>query len=295
MNSTRDMAKEVTDWAKEINNIRGVLLTSNRANPNATLDVLTDYNIEVFVEDFQPFLKGYQWLEAFGDILVCSPYKPALDEKGNILWCHVIFKDGPEIHLAIQLVKEMENYVQDATLDPSLDIGYKILLDKDGKLEGLAPPTYTAYRTKPPTEFEYQDLINNFWWSITYVAKNLFRDQLFFAKYQLDGALHHKHLYTTLSWHIGMKNNWKSDPGRQGKWLKRYLDAETWTEIEATFAGAGLEENWKAMFKTAEMFGRLASEVGAHLGYDYPFKLDQDLTGYLTKVKSLTAEQSTQE
>jgi hypothetical protein len=44
MNSTRDMATEVTDWAKKIDNIRGVLLTSNRANPNGVIDVLSDYN-----------------------------------------------------------------------------------------------------------------------------------------------------------------------------------------------------------------------------------------------------------
>ncbi|MFT5367228.1 MAG: hypothetical protein ACI8V2_002186 [Candidatus Latescibacterota bacterium] len=36
------------------------------------------------------------------------PYKPALNEKGNILWCHVIFKNVPETHFAIQSVEEIE-------------------------------------------------------------------------------------------------------------------------------------------------------------------------------------------
>jgi len=291
MNSTRNMAKEVTEWAKGIENVRGVLLTSTRANPNAMVDVLSDYDIELFVEDFQPFLDGDQWLEAFGDILVRDPYQPVLNKKGNILWRLVMFKNAPRIDFAIQLVEEMENYVQEPTLDESLDIGYEILLDKDSKLEGLAPPTYTAYRTKRPTESEYNEIVNGFWWDITYVAKYLFRDQLFFAKRMLDDSLRHEYLTPTIAWHIGMKNNWTSNPGYSGKWFKKFLDPETWAEIEATFAGADLEENWKAMFKTAEMFGRLASGVGEHLGYDYPFELDQNVTEYLMKIKNLNASQ----
>ena len=76
MDSTRDMAKEVTDWANEMENVRGVMLTSTRTNPNAMVDALSDYDIELFVEDFQPFLEGDKWLEAFGDILVRTPINP---------------------------------------------------------------------------------------------------------------------------------------------------------------------------------------------------------------------------
>jgi len=50
---------------------------------------------------------------------------------------------------------------------------------------------------QPPSEEEYAALVTRFWWNITYVAKCLHRDQLFFAKYLLDGGLHHTLLATT--------------------------------------------------------------------------------------------------
>jgi len=41
------------------------------------------------------------------------------------------------------------------------------------------------------------------------------------------------------------------------------------------------------MFRIAELVGRLASAVGSHLGYDYPFELDRNITAYLAEVSRL--------
>ena len=101
MNITRDMAKEVSDWARENENVRVAILTSTRANPNASVDALSDYDIELFVRDFQPFLEGDKWIETFGKILVREPYKPV--QAGNLVWRLVMFEDAPRIDFTIQL------------------------------------------------------------------------------------------------------------------------------------------------------------------------------------------------
>ena len=49
MHRTRDMPKEVLEWAEEIENVRAVILTSTRANPHASVDALSDYDIKLFV------------------------------------------------------------------------------------------------------------------------------------------------------------------------------------------------------------------------------------------------------
>lgn len=165
-----------------------------------------------------------------------------------------------------------------------------MLLDKDGLTTGLATPTYSAFRTRPPTEEEYEELTKHFWWNVTYVAKYLRRDELFFAKYMLDDGLHHKYLHTVISWHIGMNNEWNANPGAFGRWFKKYLSSEIWAEIELTFTGAGIEENWEATFKTIEVFRRLAAEVGDHLGYEYPADIDRRVTSYLTNIRDLKAD-----
>ena len=161
----------------------------------------------------------------------------------------VIFKDAPRIDFGVELTKALEEpggYVR--------DIGYEVLLDKDGLTKSAVGPTHTCYDTKPPTEAEYEKLNNTFWWDITYVAKCLVRDEFYFAKYMLDVTLHHEFLKPAIAWYIGMKNAWKTNPGVHGRWFKKQMEPELWSEIEATFAGADREENWQAMFKTGEVF-----------------------------------------
>ena len=57
--------------------------------------------------------------------------------------------------------------------------------------------------------------------------------------------------------------------------------------MEATYAGAGLEGNWQAMFNTIDLFRRIAIQVGQALGYAYPFEMDRRSLVYYEKVRHL--------
>jgi aminoglycoside 6-adenylyltransferase len=283
MNTTKDTVKRMMGWAKENENVRIVMLTSSRANPNAEVDALSDYDIELYVKQLEPFLESDEWLEGFGAVLVRWPYEPP-DNKDRTTRL-VLYEDGPRIDFQIKGVQTLAEVATAPRLPDSHDMGYQVLLDKDGMTKGIKPPTYTAYRTKAPTKSEYEALVHDFWWDITYVAKYLFRDQLFFAKYMLDDSLHHHYLKTAISWYIGAQNGWQSNPGTYGRWFKKQLEPEVWSDIEGTFAASDLAENWNAMFKAAEVFGMLASKVGEHLGYAYPFELGRNVTDYLSELR----------
>src|SRR5687767_15787083 len=56
--------------------------------------------------------------------------------------------------------------------------------------------------SEPPTEVEYQALIESFFLDTGYVAKFLWRDDLVAAKYILDHSLKHQHLLIMLAWRI---------------------------------------------------------------------------------------------
>ena len=47
-----------------------MLLTSTRAVPNAPVDMLSDYDVILIVQDIRPFHEDRRWLEDFGDVLV---------------------------------------------------------------------------------------------------------------------------------------------------------------------------------------------------------------------------------
>jgi aminoglycoside 6-adenylyltransferase len=116
------------------------------------------------------------------------------------------------------------------------------------------------------------------------VPKSLYRDELPFAKYMLDHIMRHQFLHRVIEWRIGSQNDWSVNPGVCGKRFKRYLDPTTWTELESTYAGAGIEENIAAFNRMIALFRRLARELACELGYSYPEELDKNVTAYCSNI-----------
>jgi len=70
-----------------------------------------------------------------------------------------------------------------------LDVGYRVLLDKDGHTSGWQAPTYRAHIPAPPSQTEYEAVVEEFWWSLTYTAKALWRRELVHAHFLISGCL----------------------------------------------------------------------------------------------------------
>jgi aminoglycoside 6-adenylyltransferase len=270
------------EWARGNNLVRAAVLTSSRVDPEGETDFLSDYDIELYVSDIGPFQKDDEWLTAFGPIMVRWPIRPrsTFDEKW--LTRLVLFKDGVRIDFQItdQTTIEADAY----------DNGYRVLLDKNRLTAGIHEPTFSKFIIKKPSREEYETLVHEFWWDAIYVPKCLWRDELPFAKFMLDNVLRYSFLQRIVEWYIGLHNDWSVNTGIYGKRFKRYLDAETWLEFESTFAGADLEENWRAFFNTVNFFRKLAKQIGNSLGYDYPVRLDEEVLQYCLRIRKTNVE-----
>jgi aminoglycoside 6-adenylyltransferase len=80
-------------------------------------------------------------------------------------------------------------------------------------------------------------------------------------------------------------HNWQVKPGAFGKGLKKRVAPEIWTELEATYVGAGCEENWEALFRTIRLFRKVALCVADRLAYQYPHDMDRRVVAYLDQVR----------
>lgn len=278
LRTEEEVLTQFNKWAQSNDLIRAAVLTSLRVDPKGVTDFLSDYDIELYVADLEPFRKDDEWLSVFGPIMVRWPLKPrsTFDEKR--LTRLVLFKDGVRIDFQITDKTEIE--------PDAYDDGYRILLDKDDLTIGLNDPTFSKHIIKKPSREEYDTLVHEFWWNATYVPKYLWRDELPFAKSVLGQTVRDKYLRTVIEWFIGLQYDWSVNTGLCGKWFKHYLDAETWSEFESTYAGADIEENWQSFFKAISLFRKLGKTVGRSLGYDYPNQLDQEMTDYYSTIRN---------
>lgn len=277
-------------WGEQQPLVRAMLLTSSRAVPNAPVDVLSDYDVILVMRDIQPFFDDRLWLEAFGRVLVM--YRdPLAVYLGFETFANVVqFESGLKIDFTLWPVEILQAIAADPHLPPEFDAGYRILLDKDGLTTGLLPPTYAAYIPKPPSQPEYYKTVEEFFLEAAYVAKFLWRDDLIAAKHILDGGMKQEYLRPMLEWRMEIEHGWTVKPGPYGRRLKRWLRPDLWAELENTYTGLSLEDNWEALFRTIALFRKVAQEVGALLSLPYPHDLDRRAVAYLQKVKNLVPD-----
>ena len=282
-----DAVSILLEWASTHDLVRAVLLTSTRAILGAPVDIFSDYDVILVVRDIHPFVSDRSWLEDFGQVLVAywDPIHP--DPLFGIEVCANVIQycAGHKIDFTLWPVGLLQQLVAAPSLPAELDAGYRVLLDKDRLTDGMAAPTRKAYVPKPPTEEAYQLLINDFLSDAPYVAKCLWRGELLPAKWCLDYDMKHVYLRPLLEWRVEIDHNWSIPVGSLGKRLKKYLPSKTWADLERTYAGADMIENWIALERTLELFRRVANVVGASLSYSYPEELHARVVEYVEHIR----------
>lgn len=286
MRSQEEVLTGFHEWARASDLVRAAVLTSSRANPERETDFLSDYDIELYVADLEPFRKDDEWMNGLGPIMIRWPYRPRSTGKDGWITRLVLFSDGVRIDFQIT--------DQTVIAAGAYDDDYRILIDKDDLTRGLNAPTHTEHLVKRPTREEYDALVHEFWWDAAYVPKYLWRDELPFAASMLGQSVRDKYLRIVIEWFIGLRHNWSVNTGVYGRKFKRYLDDRTWSEYASTFAGADTEENWQAFFSAVALFRRLARTVGDELGYEYPMQLDTEMTDYYSRIRSCQRERGEQ-
>ena len=278
--------EKLVAWGNAHPLICAMILTSSRTRPDGPVDILSDYDVILAVTDADQFGREDAWLSDYG--------KPAVrySDQGELYnlttyWRGVLYEDSVKIDYSVWPVSLLERLSAEAALPDQLDVGYLVLLDKDRLTSGLQPPSYRAHIPARPTEAEYQALVEEFWWEITYVAKNLWRDELVFARWCLEHEIKLEVMRRLLEWRVEIDHDWSVKPGVRGRGFKRLLPVDIWSDFASTYVGPDIEDNWAALFRSTSLFRRVAMEVGDALGYAYPQPLDDRVSAYLDAVRKL--------
>jgi aminoglycoside 6-adenylyltransferase len=275
------VTEELIELGKRSDEIRAVILTSSRAAGRC--DLLSDYDAELYVTDVARFAERDDWFEAFGPVLVML----RLEREGGPGCTRLVqYEDGSRIDFQVAPVEALKEICAAPVLPEGFDIGYEVLLDKDGITASLRPPTFRAFIPAPPSAAEYASVVNGFWWNSPYVSKSLWRGEVLAAASWLDGLRQYS-LREMLEWSVELERNWSWKTGIRGKGLDEALDPETQGELAAACGGGGIEELWEALFAAISLFRKTAVGVAESLGYEYPHDLDARVTAYHQTIRKL--------
>lgn len=144
MRNEETILNELLTWAQSKKNIRAVVMTSSRVNPNASIDIFSDYDIELIVTRLHDFIKSDKWIFHFGSIIA-----NVKERNSKSLTQLVLYSDGVRIDFQLYAVSEFIRKTNQSSLPEHWDIGYKVLLDKDGITLRLPQPANTFVQYNP--------------------------------------------------------------------------------------------------------------------------------------------------
>jgi aminoglycoside 6-adenylyltransferase len=242
-------------WAEAEPGVRAVVVTSTRARAEGPPDELSDYDVILVLEDINRF----DAVAAYGT--PAARWGDEHDVYGTkTVFLGIVYDDGIKIDWTLWPAN-LARVVGERGLDDALDVGYRVLLDKDGATARWAQPTYQAHIPRRPTVGDYVALVEEFWWSATYVAKASARGEQFFLRFVLDVDMTHGVLRRMLEWLIETRRDWSWKPGAYGRGIERELPPDVADDLAAAYG---------SFEQTVELFRRVAREVGDALGYTYP-------------------------
>jgi aminoglycoside 6-adenylyltransferase len=284
MRSEEEIITLILNVANTDDRIRAVLLNGSRANPNATRDIFQDFDIVYIVAKIDTFLKDHSWIDIFGERLILQlPEEMTIGEKDNHSFHYLMrFKDGNRIDLTLFPLDKFESQFK----RDSLTI---LLLDKDNLFEKLPPPSEANYLIKPPTEKEFTDCCNEFWWVSTYVAKGLWRKEITYAKEMLEIPVRAMFL-KIIEWYIGIKKEFTVSFGKGGRNMKHYTSSDLYDRILATYPDSSVSNIWSSLFLMIEIFSQLASRIAETMNFGYNKDEEQNVADYLKRIHAMTTE-----
>lgn len=282
----KDVVGKLVAWGMAHPLIRAMILTSSRTRPDGPVDLLSDYDLILAVSDVGPFAFDDAWTSDYGSPMV--RWGDQSEMHGLTTYFRgVVYQDYVKIDYSIWPVELLDHITASASLPDQLDVGYRVLFDKEQRTAGWKPPSYQAHIPTRPAQAEYQALIEEFWWSTTYVAKSLWRDDLVFAKWVLDQDLKLETMRRMLEWRIEIDHNWSVKPGVYGRGLKQLLPPDIWREFAGTYVLLDVEETWAALSRVIALFRQVAADVGNVLGYTYPQEVDDLVSAYLEAIRKM--------
>jgi aminoglycoside 6-adenylyltransferase len=276
MKSESSVLSDLMSWAFESDNVRMIALNGSRGDPGRVPDLLSDYDVAVFVNDLAPILDD-RWLDRFGEIMVRSPLRPESTLDPAWITQLVLFSDGVRIDF---------QFTTPATTKIEQSGPYHcVLVDKDRLSESISGVPVEGATIELPSEAEFADRINAFWWDIPYVAKALHRSEIDYARYVMEGDLRFNKLHPLIRWHIGVRHGTATDAGIFGRWFARYLEDEIWEAYLETYSGADPEDQWRAMFAMTRFVEMLGKQIASELGFTYPEEIGSRVEHYLHRVR----------
>ena len=272
------MRLKLMEFALKNENIKAMIETGERNNPNFEKDEILDYNIIYAVEDLTEFRNSREIDEYFDSLLI-------LKNKGGITFFKKLYQDTiqhivvlddiTKLNLTFILYRDAQEYLDKDSLA-------KVLLDKEDLLQGQGKLSEVNYRIQKPTEEEFLDCCNHFFVIVLNIAKGLYYGKVLYAiNIYLEAK---KYLDEMTAYYIGSNHNFGVSVGQNYENFQTYLPQDHYEKYLEIYPTPDRDILWKNLFNLCMLFRKEGLVVAEKLNYSYPKLADRDIIQKIREV-----------
>lgn len=264
--------------------IRAVILEGSLA-AGFQVDELSDYDVNIFARSCEHYLDDDIWMEAIGAVLLYQKEEFQFYEA-VVPTRLVLFQNHQRVDFSFWAIDLLADLLRGDKVYESYQVGYRVLVDKDGLAGQLKPPTGVGFIILPPDRDEFLQTIYDFWFEAYCVAKYLARRDIWFAKL-IENRYIKDHLFRMVLWDHQANRSWQPDPvlHTEGKRFERWASPQLVEEISRCFSVYDAGATWESLSAMVGLFNRLARKVSSQLHIHYPRQVERDLLSYLVYLK----------
>ena len=159
---------------------------------------------------------------------------------------------------------------------------YLKILDKDGMLpviERLSEKQ--TWFAQKPSEEEFHETCNEFWWVLKTFAEYTLRKELPPAMFYLNVAVRDL-LNRLIRWDLFLRAGQSVDMGILDCNMEKLLDEDRFGLYKKTYPTADYENIREAFHAVVKLWSITAGEVAAHCGYDYAKETEADMLRFIS-------------
>lgn len=264
-------------WAQTRPDIRTAIVLGSRARVDRPADEWSDLDIVILVTDPKPYLTSADWLRHIDSFWITFVEPTA---TGGEMERRVLFNGGLDVDFSVIPCAKVEQMIQHGVPSEVAEVfrrGKRVLLDRDGLAARLNRLSMQPAPSRPPTQSEFLESINDFWYHAVWTAKKLRRGELWTARSCCDGYMK-RLLLKAVECHAQVLNGSDYDTWHNGRFLEQWADPRVLEGLRGAFAHYDQEDIGRALIATMDLFRWLAKEIAQYLGYPYPNPADERAT-----------------
>ncbi|MDD2579545.1 MAG: aminoglycoside 6-adenylyltransferase [Eubacteriales bacterium] len=275
------LIESIRRWAVNASDVQAVVIIGSRARAARPADEFSDLDLLVVATDIDRFYQTTDWLQAIG-----TPWL-WFDEQtpAGMMERRVLFDQALDVDFVLMSLSDLQNSTNDLALS-TLQRGYRVLVDKVGISHDLKPVHAAGTKAVKPTESEFVNDVNDFWFHTVWLTKKLLRGEVWMAKSCLDGYL--KRILLRMAEHQAhIKNGWDYDTWFDGRFFDNWADPVVVKGIRYAYAHYDEDDIIRALRATMELFRTMAAETAVGMGWPYPQQADREATRWVDQALQL--------